>query len=437
MRVLHITAHLGGGAGKAVMGIACQCAKNGYKQKILLLEAPEKLTYFEMGQREQIEVLIWSKEKREVQALLEWADVAVFNWWNHPLSGKILHDIVGIPCRMVLWSHVNGCTYPFMPYEFCDMFERVFVTTTYTWDNPLWTEKQKTRIKEKSILVHGMGDFEPARVKGKESYQLSEKFTIGYAGTINFSKMHPEYVSYCKAVIDEMPNVIFLMVGDADGALLQQIRERGIEKYFQFAGYQEDIYLWYQKMDILGYLLKADNYATTENVILEAMACGLPVVTMKNPPEEHILRAGETGKLVANQMEYAAVVKELYQSEEKREALGKQARAYVCEHYSAQINMKKFEQELLKVCEKERKCYDATCVIGSTPFSYFSHFTGMEKNNFIKFKEMDEMRQNEFVKKLPEIYKGKTKSSVAHFLKYYPEDVQLSVLNKVIESNKR
>jgi len=436
MKILHITAHLGGGAGKAIMGIACQCAKRGIEQKILLLEAPEKLNYFEKGKSVQIEVLIWSGRREELQTLLEWSDVAVFSWWNHPLSGKVLSDMAGIPCRLVLWSHVNGCTYPFLPYDFCDLFEKVFVTTTYTWDNPLWTEGQRNQVKEKSALVHGMGEFEPNAIELKETYRLSERFTIGYAGTLNYSKMHPEFVSYCKAVIERIPEVLFLMVGDADAELIRQVEEVGVSDYFQFVGYQEDIYPWYRKMDVLGYLLKSDNYATTENVILEAMSCGVPVITMNNPPEAHILTDGQTGYLVEDKIGYVNKVEKLYLSKGKRSTIGNGGRDYVCEHYSAERNVENFITALSEVCKQNRKKYDFVTVLGGKPCEWFWNFTGNEKRAFVEFKEMDEKMQDAFLKELPEMYKGKTKSSIAHFLKYYPEDEQLDLLNNKMKSNK-
>ena len=48
MKVLHITAHMGGGAGKAIAGLAINCNKIvGEEHRILLLEAPQKLNHVE------------------------------------------------------------------------------------------------------------------------------------------------------------------------------------------------------------------------------------------------------------------------------------------------------------------------------------------------------------------------------------------------------
>ena len=48
MKILHIAVHLGGGAGKAIAGIALEC-KSEAEQKIIILEKPNDMTYYKIG----------------------------------------------------------------------------------------------------------------------------------------------------------------------------------------------------------------------------------------------------------------------------------------------------------------------------------------------------------------------------------------------------
>jgi glycosyltransferase involved in cell wall biosynthesis len=427
MKILYVSAHLGDGAGKAVVGMAVGCAKRGFEQKILLLEKPEKTVYVKEGRHEGIEIIVLDDDT-DVEALLTWSDTVVVNWWNHPLMSRFLVKLPKVPCRMVLWSHVNGCSYPYLPYDFAAAFDRALFTTRYSLENPLWTAKQRDDLLRKSDIVQGMGEFYPEQIQPKTDY--SGAFTVGYAGTINYSKMHSDYISYCETAIREIPGIRFLMVGKADSAVLDEVEQKGLSDHFTFTGFVEDIYEYYRKMDVMGYLLNEDNYATTENVILEAMACAVPVVARGNPPERCIIDNGSTGYLVESCGEYVEILKKLYSDRDKCKKIGQSGREHVCHSYSADANCERFVRALEDVQNITPSIKTFEQILGETPYGWFKKFTGTDRELFEK---SDGGELQKMLKSLPPIYTGKTKSSVRQFAKYYPQDTALAELSAAAE----
>lgn len=434
MNVLHIAAHLGGGVGKAIMGLAIQCKKKGEEQRVLLLEKPEKEIYIEQGKKENISIILLSQDEEQIIFLFKWADVIIVSWWNHPAMAGFLAQWPQIPCRAILWCHVNGCVYPYLPYSFAMYFEKVFITTRYTVENPLWKKEEQVAIHKKACLLHGIGEFYPEEIVKKQDYQLGNKFIVGYAGTLNYSKIHPEYLEYCEEAIKRIPNIHFLMIGDVEESILKIVKEKGILSYFTFTGYIKDVYLYYQQMDVFGYLLREDNYATTENVILEAMASGIPVIVYKNRPEEYILTENITGFFIKGKEEYVELLQKLYNSEELRKKIGEEGREYVIKTYSSEKNCQAFLDVIKKVTKIERKVYFFQEYIGKFPYEWFCNYTGYEKKFFSNIENYSKEELRTFIKTCPTIYREKSKGSILHFAKYYPKDEKLRKLKEEVEN---
>lgn len=437
MKVLHITAHMGGGAGKAIAGLAINCNKIvGEEHRILLLEAPQKLNHVEECKRNGTEVIV-CEEFDKIKDEIEESDIVVVNWWQHPLMARFLAEFPSVFCRIVLWSHVNGCVYPYLPYSLLEQMDMVFFTTPYSLENPCWTKRQMEEVEKNYQIVSGMGDFFPASIVPKKSYQQKELFTIGYIGTLNYAKLHSDYFLYCQKVIEQIPNVQFLMVGEYETALLEKIQILGLEKYFQFVGFAENVYLYMEQMDMMGYLLSEENYATTENVLLEAMAFGLPIVAYKNKPEQYIIKDGVNGFLIGSAEEYIDRIKELKQSQILRQTMGCQARQSVIEQYSAEGNRDIFLQSLNKVQKREKRVRNFSEVYGKTPYDWFLACTGKDREKFLSYVQNSAENSEKleaFLQICNPTYKEISKSSILHFASYFLEDPRLSyVRDKVTE----
>ena len=299
MRVLHIVTHLGGGVGKAVSGLILGCNDVNIEHEVIMLEIPQNKIYVNELKKKGIKVNICNK-LREIVDIIEKFDVVVVSWWNHPAMLKLFLDISFIKARLILWCHVNGCAYPFLNYKFTMLFDKVFFTSEYSYENSLWTNNQRKEIIEKSEVILGMGDFKPELIKSKESYVCNEIFTIGYIGTVNFSKMNKHFFEFCREVILQYNNIKILIVGDYDKECIHAAKEMGIYEHCEFTGQVNNVYEYMSKMDVVAYLLSKNNYATTENVLIECMAYGMPIIIMNNKPERYIIRDKKSGFVVNN-----------------------------------------------------------------------------------------------------------------------------------------
>lgn len=424
---------MGGGVGKATMGLAVECARNKeIKQKILLLERPEKMMHLEKCLETDIEIIYADDKKADIPQIIFWADVVVINWWNHPLMSGFVAEKLKNKCRCVMWSHINGCSYSYLPYELVSIPEKLLITTAYSLENPLWTEQQRAEIKQKTHLISGIGNFKPIDVTAKGDYKIKDKFVVGYAGTINYAKMNPDYFEYCRKLADKIKDVQFLIVGDVDPEIRSDIKKYGLEDYVVFTGYVTDVYSFYKKMDVMAYLLNKENYATTENVILEAMAAGVPVITLNNGPERNIIKNKITGIIINDKEEFVNETLKLKEDISYRKKIGITGRKYVIDNYSSEKNSFNFINILKSVAETDKKTYDFSEALGSVPYEWFCSCTGKDKKIF---EEIDNLTDNElklFLDSAAPIYKVQTKSSIIHFSKYYPEDKKLDRLMKVL-----
>jgi glycosyltransferase involved in cell wall biosynthesis len=344
-----------------------------------------------------------------------------------------------IPVRLILWSHVNGCTYPFLTYSFLEKFNHIMFTCKYSLENPYWDNTQRQQILRHSGIVYGMGDFEPELYKYKTDYSISENFTIGYVGTLNYSKLSPDFVNTCSKVCERIPNARFVLVGEPGQELVNDINRSDIKEHFIITGYLNDITAATDSFDVFGYPLISDNFATTENALLEAMAKALPVVALKQGTEQYIINHGETGYLANGIDEYADIMEYLYSHGSERERVGKNARNRAIADYSAFKNVNAFHEICNIVMTQNKQIIDFEDAIGEKPYEVFLNSLGKYREwflNSLDLKYKNDTGSRGLLKKqagfLPEILKGKTKSSVEHFHNYFPEDEVLKYWNDVI-----
>lgn len=415
MNIFHIAVHLGGGAGKAIVGIASA------GDTIVLLEEPQKAYWLNVAKRKGIRVII-VPGTTELEKLIKESDVIVMNWWGHPLMFQIVPALANICCRLVLYCHINGCVYPYLPFSFLDEFDAIIFTTPFSYENPLWTDCQKEIIREKSTVVYGMGDFEPEQLSPRYSYRKKNYFEVGYIGTINYAKLNPDFVGYCEAAANQIDHIRFVLAGDIANDVKKDIEKSRISDKFEYVGYVDDVERFYKRIDVLGYLLNAYNFATTENVLLEAMAYATPIVALDQGVERHIIQDGYNGYLVNSFKEYAEIIFFLYSSEERQKELGEKARAHCIEKYSSTKNRTVYEDMLCKCMEMPKRARGMNCLLGKSPFEWFLFFSQKDRGALKKNME--------------HIFLQDAKGSVFQYLKYYPENEELRELCEILRGER-
>lgn len=419
-KILHITTHMGGGVGKALAGLCTYAEQKAteYKHKIILLEKPEKTNFINQCRQNNVDITV-ADDINSLKSAMSDADIVQLEWWHHPLMADFLSKFPAIPVRLVIWSHIAGTYYPWINAKFTEIPDRFIFTSPCSYDNKYWSESEMQKVKKNSTVVNSSGGFNLS----KSVREKHKGFIIGYIGTQSFSKINRDFISYCQAVAAELPDVYFVMVGDTNNkqALLREAAKYDIVDKFRFVDYVDDVNAEFAKMDIFSYLLNPLHFGTTENVLLEAMACKLPVVCFNQAAEKYIVKNGKTGLLVNNKQEYVDAVCELYKNKNKRESLGTAASEYVFDKFSVVKTANKLHNIYIEILGCEKRNYKFNGVFGSKPHEYFQAGLPPDLQNL--FKDTDAVIN---VEELPPILLEKNKSSLQHFARIFPSDNILS-----------
>ena len=121
-----------------------------------------------------------------------------------------------------------------------------------------------------------------------------------------------------------------------------------------FEGYVDNLQECLTNLDVFCYPLTSHNFATTENALLEAMAAGLPVVVLNNPPERNIIEHNYNGLIANNVEEMVANVVVLYNDCKLAENIGSNARKYTIDNYDSCANAKKCAEYIKSFADKEK-----------------------------------------------------------------------------------
>ena len=332
MNILHITAHLGDGAGKAISGLAILGNRSGeHIHRILLLDKPLKRNHIIRCERNGVEILGITEATEAVTR----ADVVVLSWWGSAVMDSFLADFPYVPCRLVLWSHKNGYFDPPLPDALYDACDALIATSAYTLENPKW--------RKKASLVYGFGDFDPALVPIRTDYStVGDRFIIGYVGTPGYKRLPFDCMLYYKAVIEAIPNVRFIMAGETSDEFRRDIFSYGIGQYFDLPGWVSDVPRILSTFDVFGYLMRPDSFATTENSVIEAMAAGIPCVVSRHPIGKFLIEDRISGFLVGDPQEYGTAMAMLYKDCELRRKIGEAGRAHVVQYCDSGKNLSDF-----------------------------------------------------------------------------------------------
>lgn len=421
--VLHITTHMGGGVGKVLSGIASFAAKEGspFRHRLILLEEPEKRNFVDICRANGVGIRV-AKGDGDLLEEISGADILQLEWWHHPLMcGWLARRFPKLPMRLVIWSHVSGCFYPYISPRFLRVPHQFLFTSRYSLENPYWDEETREYAKSACAVVNSSGGFDAIRPREEEGAR--EGFCLGYVGTQDFSKMHPDVIRYCHAVQD-IPGIHFRLVGDrsSEGAILEQARRYGMEDKFRFVGYVSDVGREFSRMDAVGYLLNPTHFGTTENALLEAMAAGLPVICLDQCAEKYLVQHGKTGLLVGGVEEYGRAVRYLWSHPEERRRLGRAAREYVLEHFSVEKTVRDLHGIYEELLSLEKRVFSFPQVFGKEPHEFF-----------LSCLPPDLRSDFPAVASLPHILRGENKSSLGHFFRTYPGDDVLRRWNAALQ----
>ncbi|PGM87435.1 glycosyltransferase family 4 protein [Bacillus cereus] len=188
--------------------------------------------------------------------------------------------------------------------------ERILATTTdclITINQEDYSLTVKHRFQAGNIkLVHGVGvdieryipvnESEKEQLRHKNGYN-SKDFLMFYAAEFNKNKNQSLLIQSLAQLKNEVPHAKLLLAGE--GPLMKECKniaaQLGVSSMVHFLGYRNDIALLLQMCD----LAVASSYREGLPVnIMEAMACGLPVIATDNRGHRELIIHNKNGWII-------------------------------------------------------------------------------------------------------------------------------------------
>lgn len=395
MKVLQITAHLGGGVGKILSSLAVKDANN--KHIILCLEPMQNLKFYDILIENKVTVYR-SLDEIKVDKLLASVDIVQVNWWHNPVVMEFMYNYLqDISTRLIVWSHNSGCNFPNIPVNFVKMVDKFIFSSQYSLDNPNWTNEERKYVTSNSVVVVSSGV-----ELGYKLTKTSDKFTVGYLGHLDYNKTHPELVKFFESVDIGCD---FLIAGDTSFAtdLMQDVATSSVKDKVSFTGFATDVKLEFAKYDVFCSILNPLHTGTAENALLEAMSFGVVPIVLNQCSEKYTVTHMKNGIVVNNIDEFSKAIKFLYDNPTKLSELSKNAIQYINENLSIDATIRNINLVYEDVSKLEKSVHDVKSVFGITPKEWFLSCCTYDLDN------------------LTGLVAGDTKSGIGQYKNYFGE----------------
>ncbi len=407
MRILHITPHLGGGIGKVISGLCINDRNN--QHSILCLEKPINFHFFDICVKKEINIFFNDKSNKIEEYVLN-SDIVQIEWWHHPLTVEFMCKYLNkIKTRLLVWSHISGCNFPYIPINFIKFADTFVFATPYSFDNPFYTEKEKQYAKRTAKLVVSSGNDFHSVPKAKVPH---EGFNVGYVGFLGYEKTRPNFVKICEQCAS-LENIKFIILGDLTygNHLIEDIKQSKFANQFILKGYSKNIAEELAEFDVFACLLNKEHTGASENALLEAMHASVCPIVFKQCTEQYLVNNQVTGIVCDGDQEFIEAIYTLYHDERKRDLLGKEASDFVSSNLSIQNTVSKMANEYLDLMKSEKKYHDASSIFGYSPKEWFlSCYKGD-------------------IEKIKGLAAGESKGSVKQYYRYF-KDKELEIIMK-------
>ncbi len=194
---------------------------------------------------------------------------------------------------------------------------------------------------------------------------------VGMFAHFRSNKNHLMFLEAAARVCEQRDDVVFLCIGrfDDDGpdsryaAARRVVHQRGIADRVKFLGERRDVVDLYNICDVK---VLASVFEGTANVLLEAMACGTPVVATDAGDNARVVEEGKTGYIVApdDWEGLADRVLQLVSDDVLRKRFGRNARDRSVSEFSVEALVRRTGEVYLRVIKQKEAVaagVDCTC----------------------------------------------------------------------------
>jgi glycosyltransferase involved in cell wall biosynthesis len=174
------------------------------------------------------------------------------------------------------------------------------------------------------------------RTAARRALSLPEGWTAGFVGRLTPKKGVQDLLAATAQLSrGERPQLLVVGDGDVREDLQARARELGVSANATFAGSQADIAAWYAAMDVLVLPSYEEGFPM---VILEALACGVPVIATRVGDIPRLVEPGNTGWLIdaGDVAGLTAALREAQSAVSRLTPMGASGRALVVDKFSSE-----------------------------------------------------------------------------------------------------
>lgn len=192
----------------------------------------------------------------------------------------------------------------------------------------------------------------PGPRAGEPPPRIAQGRSVGVVGRIAPEKGQAQFVDAVRRVMAQLPDCRFVICGEALFATpavvkyAEEVRRRAKGLPIDFLGWRGDVYPIIASLDVL--VVPSVREPATTRVILEAFACGVPVIAFASGGIGEILTDGETGVLVRQRSAAAlsqAIVALLHAGDGELRRLG----ANGMQEWRNRYRVERFQRDVMQV----------------------------------------------------------------------------------------
>ena len=189
----------------------------------------------------------------------------------------------------------------------------------------------------------------------REELGLSQThLLVGLISYLRSYKGHEYFIDAAARIAVRDRDVTFVVVGQGpeEARLRARIQEQGVGHSVRMLGYRDDLLNVFHSLDV--FVIPSVEGDTIPQVLMQAMAVGLPVVSTTVGSIPDVVRNGETGFVVPprDAASLADRIRVLLNDGELRSQLGRAGRALVERHYSLDRMLDELERVYRRAADR-------------------------------------------------------------------------------------
>jgi glycosyltransferase involved in cell wall biosynthesis len=191
-----------------------------------------------------------------------------------------------------------------------------------------------------------------ARCEAREELGVKDDFLWLAVGRLEAVKDYPSLLRAMTRT-PEQARLLVLGAGPQEGRLTELAEWLGLKRRVRFAGFEPNVVRWMRAAD--GFVLSS-RYEGLPMVLLEAGACGVPVVATDVLGTREVVVDGETGWLApaGDAQELAkTMMKLMHMPPDARHAMGERARRHVARNFSLEAVLDRWERLYGELLERK------------------------------------------------------------------------------------